>query len=335
MIYQDLDKLCKNPVASLFVFTYKQENLVGQTIESMLAQRCDFEYEIIICDDFSPDLTLKTCLSYQKVHPDRIRVVENEKNLGMRGNFFTNISTYTRGKFVAICAGDDWWLDPLKIQKQVGFLMDNPDYSFVHTQAKVYVDKEKRFLDSTIGFDFSSFRDNLKRDCLAALTMCFTFSSFLKFIEEANPIELPYSEDYPTILWYSYRCKVKFIPEPTSAYRLLDQSLSHTNDIEKIYQGPLDFFNCGMHFVRLFNINDPVMEKMMLKQLYINRMRYAYLLGDKENCTKGEEFFKNNNCIAYYWLSKIYGFAGKNKKANTIVNKLSRIVNGLSKLIKN
>lgn len=76
MIVQDLDSLPHTPLVTAFVFTYNQENLIRQTIESILNQQCTFDYEIVICDDCSKDSTLTVCLKYQQLYPTLVRVVK-------------------------------------------------------------------------------------------------------------------------------------------------------------------------------------------------------------------------------------------------------------------
>ena len=329
MIVEDLDLLPHNPLVTAFVFTFNQENLVSQTIDSILAQQCSFEYEIVICDDCSKDSTLTVCLGYQQQHPNLIRVVENDRNLGIKCNFFHNIFKYARGKYVASCAGDDWWSDPLKLQKQVECLENDTTYDLVHTYASVYIDKERKIARNLIGSPKCSFRENLLNNRVAALTMCFTLKSFKEYVEDINPMELPYSEDYPLVLWYSYKGKIRFLPEVTSVYRLLTHSLSHSTDVKKVYKDPLDFFNCGMYFVNHFHFDDDDVIKYMRLHFFIKRMRYAHLLGDRENVKKGELFFMNNGYVVFWILSKVYRIAGSNEKANSLVYLMERIVRRL------
>ena len=326
MIYQDIERICKNPLASAFIFTYNQECLVQETIESILSQKCNFEYEIVICEDCGTDNTLDVCLKYQKEYPQLIRVIHNDKNLGLRANFFENITTYARGKYVAVCAGDDWWCDEEKLQKQVGFLEQHSDYGMVHTLASVYIDKEKRMRENTIGSPKNTFFDNILNNHVAALTMCFSKVSFDEYINEINPVELPYSEDYPMVLWYSYRSKIHFLNEVTCVYRLLENSVSHSTNLEKIYKGPLDFYTCGQYFIKLFGVEDELLMRLSTFKYYRDRMRWAFLLNDKVNIRKGEAFFGDYKYYSFWLLSKLYGLSGSNVKLNRIIFFIERVI---------
>ena len=319
MIYEDKEKICKNPLASAYIFTYNQQELVKETVNSYLAQECDFDFEIVICNDCSKDNTLQTCLEFQKQYPEKIRVVDNEQNMGIRGNYLTNVGKYARGKYVATCAGDDWWSDTRKLAKQVGYMEAHPECDLVHTKAAIYVDKDKAYSKRQLGLNRNTFEESVLLNGVAALTICFTKSSFDEFVQDVNPISLPFSEDYPMVLWYSYKKKIHFIDEATCTYRLMTNSLSHTPDKNKIYKGPQDAYDCKMIFINKFGITDEDLIKKVTLTYYFDRMRYGHLLGDKENIKKGESYFKEKHCYHYYLLSKLYGLAGKNEKANKVV----------------
>lgn len=319
MIYEDKEKLCKAPLASAYIFTYNQQELVKETINSYLAQECDFDFEIVICNDCSKDDTLKTCLEFQQQYPEKIRVVDNEHNMGIRGNYLTNVGKYARGKYVATCAGDDWWSDKKKLQKQVGYMESHPECDLVHTRAAIYVDKDRVYSKKLLGLNRNTFEENVLQNGVAALTICFTKASFDEFVNDVDPISLLFSEDYPMVLWYSYKKNIHFIDDVTCTYRLQTNSLSHTPDKNKIYKGPQDSFDCKMVFVNKFGITNEDLIRKITLTYYFDRMRYGHLLGDEENMRKGEAYFKENHCYHYYILSKLYRFAGKNESANKMV----------------
>ncbi|HMX40329.1 MAG TPA: glycosyltransferase, partial [Saprospiraceae bacterium] len=84
--------------------------------------------ELVIGEDASPDGTLRICQHYQALHPDKIRLMTGEKNMGFSWNFARTLWA-TRGEYIALLEGDDYWTDPLKLQKQVDFLRKSPDFN--------------------------------------------------------------------------------------------------------------------------------------------------------------------------------------------------------------
>jgi glycosyltransferase involved in cell wall biosynthesis len=114
---------------SVIMITYGHEKYIREAIYGVLMQECDFEIELIIANDCSPDKTATIVNDIIEVHPrgKLIKYFRHEKNIGMMLNF---LFAYKKcnGKYIAICEGDDYWTDPLKLQKQVDFLENNYDY---------------------------------------------------------------------------------------------------------------------------------------------------------------------------------------------------------------
>jgi predicted O-linked N-acetylglucosamine transferase (SPINDLY family)/predicted SAM-dependent methyltransferase/glycosyltransferase involved in cell wall biosynthesis/predicted O-methyltransferase YrrM len=112
---------------SVFMITYNHEKFIAQAIDSILMQKVDFEYEIVIGEDYSTDNTRQIVLDYQKRYPDKIRLLLPDSNIGMLPNF---MATYKacKGEYIAILEGDDYWIDPAKLKKQVDFLDKNLDF---------------------------------------------------------------------------------------------------------------------------------------------------------------------------------------------------------------
>lgn len=118
---------------SVIVLTYNQEDTIARTIDSILAQQqTDFDYEIIIGDDASTDGTRRVCEEYQHRHPGRIMLMPQAPNKGVADNYFDCLEA-ARGEFIADCAGDDRWCDPLKMSRQVRFLESHPEVALIHS----------------------------------------------------------------------------------------------------------------------------------------------------------------------------------------------------------
>ena len=106
--------------------TYNHEKFIRQAIDSVLFQQVDFAYEIFIGDDVSTDLTRKILLEYQNKHPDNIKLIFRDKNLGCQENLLDVVKA-CKGEYVALLDGDDYWTSPLKLAKVVKFLDENAE----------------------------------------------------------------------------------------------------------------------------------------------------------------------------------------------------------------
>ena len=95
-------------LVSVLIITYNHEKFISETIESALNQRTDFKFEIVIGEDFSTDKTREVCESYKKLNPEVINLLPSKKNWGVIPNF---IRTHKecKGKYIALCEGDDYW----------------------------------------------------------------------------------------------------------------------------------------------------------------------------------------------------------------------------------
>lgn len=121
-----------DPLVSICCLTYNHENFIKQTIESFLIQKTSFPIEIIIHDDASTDNTQKVIMEYVSKYPDLIKTIFQKENMYSKGerSFFGHyIFPSVRGKYIALCEGDDYWIDALKLEKQINFLKNNPDCS--------------------------------------------------------------------------------------------------------------------------------------------------------------------------------------------------------------
>ena len=124
-------------MVSIICTAYNHERYIRQAIESFLAQKTNFKFEVLINDDASTDRTADIIREYEKRYPEIIFPVYQEKNLYSQGIKITPILLErARGKYIAVCEGDDFWLYPYKLQKQVDFLEAHSDYSLcVHAGA--------------------------------------------------------------------------------------------------------------------------------------------------------------------------------------------------------
>lgn len=126
------------PLVSVVMITYGHEKFICEAIEGVLMQKCDFEVELILSNDSSPDGTEDIVQELLKNHPKSswIKYFNHSTNLGMMKNFLFALQQ-AKGEFIALCDGDDYWIDPLKLQKQIDFLENNQEFSILTSRCKV------------------------------------------------------------------------------------------------------------------------------------------------------------------------------------------------------
>ena len=118
----------KNDVmVSVIIISYNQEKYIREAIDSVLMQKVNFKYELILADDCSPDNTKEILEEYKARCPDIVKIAYRERNLGATKNEL-DAEFKASGKYLTILEGDDYWCDENKLQKQVNFLELHDDY---------------------------------------------------------------------------------------------------------------------------------------------------------------------------------------------------------------
>ncbi|MCH5309464.1 MAG: glycosyltransferase [Prevotella sp.] len=137
----------REAMISVIVTTYNQERTIGRTLDSILRQRCHLPVEIIVGEDCSTDNTRAICQDYAARYPEQIRLFCNERNKGIIDNYFDCLLA-CRGAYIADCAGDDFWVDDLKLEKEVSLMESDPSIMLVHTAWRSYNEGTQTATDS-------------------------------------------------------------------------------------------------------------------------------------------------------------------------------------------
>jgi glycosyltransferase involved in cell wall biosynthesis len=221
--------MAEKPIVSVIISTYNHKKYISQAIESVLIQKTTFPFEIIIGEDESNDGTREICIEYAQKYPDKIRlflrsrkdVIYVNKRATGRHNFIENLKKAT-GKYVALCSGDDYWTDPLKLQKQIDFLNGNNKFSWSIHNAEILDDKTGLRRD----FYASGFKFNvIDTNRVISLSGGFFHTASLVFRRDSIA-ELPNvfykvrAGDWALILLISLHGKGKFLPDTMSVYRI-------------------------------------------------------------------------------------------------------------------
>lgn len=211
------------PMVSVCITTYQHVGFIAKCLDSILMQKTTFPFEILLGEDSSLDGTRDTCIQYAEKHPDKIKLFlhENENKIQVNGNH-TGLFNYlhnfysAKGKYIALCDGDDYWTDPYKLQKQVDFLESNTDYVITYGSVKKL--KEEEITEVIMGAekDLSSL-ELMKSSGINTLTACY------RNVLKEFPLEMFNSGIGDLFIWSllgSYG-KGKYIKEITpSIYRV-------------------------------------------------------------------------------------------------------------------
>lgn len=284
-------------MVTVIMITYGHENFIKQAIDGVLQQHTNFPVELIIANDCSPDGSDAIIKNAIVVAPENITIkyTRHDKNLGMMPNFMWALAK-AQGKYIALCEGDDYWTDPLKLQKQVDFLEANGDYAMCFHPVIILKP------DGDLVEDFiTKVPENFEERITLASnpnyihTPSVVFRNIIK--EEFQRIEFQNSPigDYILYLMITKYGKIGYLKDTMAVYRYGVGVYSSTSDVKKQKAEILLFIN-------LFSI---------------------------EKDTEIKKIFYNNICnyLANY-DNKIINLGNQNKLLNTrrhkVIEKLYR-----------
>lgn len=258
---QKNSKMIETPLASILIFAYNHEKYIEEAINSAVCQKCSFNFEILVSDDYSTDNTLNIIKILQLKHPNLIKIISNKHNLGIN-NTFLNAVKKANGDYITLLGGDDYWIVDNKLEMQVQLLLSHKEITYVHTEYKS-LNVSNKIIKNHLNKDWCSIlmKKTGKEALIAmlchnwtgypsALTSCFRKDPLLKGINK-HPEILNYNlVGEGTIINASmsyFGGLYAFIPIQTSMYRIHEKSLSHYESNTEQFD-----YNKKYYLLRLF-----------------------------------------------------------------------------------
>ena len=272
--------------------TYNQEAYIEEAIKGVLMQKnCD--YNLIIADDCSTDGTLAICKKYQELHPDIIHVIEQPQNKGVVENTKDCLMACS-GKYIAICEGDDYWIDDHKLQKQVAVLDEHQDVSMVHTSwINIFQDENWSKPQSIIDGQYVCERQKGKESIIEILREEYRSIRFSSICFRKHTLEIAmladkelFSNHYSTcdiVLFYvlAYYGRFYFIEDETVTYRIQRESVSITSDEYKMARFSLGCLYIKVHFIKSYAIPVTIVKKQ-LRASFHSLLKFVHVHKDKK-----------------------------------------------------
>lgn len=220
-------------MVSISCKTYMHENYIRDTIDGFLIQECNFKVEILIHDDASTDKTADVVREYELKYPQLFKntyQVENQFRKNPRTEKYVTPHKRT-GKYVARCEGDDFWTDPLKLQKMVSFMEENPDFSICHHNLKLISEipgEESCLINPPDQPEVSTIYDLAKGNFIGNASCLFRnglYSISPEWVDRA-PIG-----DYVSHMLVAQYGKIKYFREVMGVYRVHKGGIWQSKDV--------------------------------------------------------------------------------------------------------
>jgi len=223
----------ENILVSICCTTYNHENYIRQCLDGFVMQKTNFSFEILVHEDASTDNTSKIVKEYETHYPDLFRCVYQTENQFLKQNTLVNILfRMARGKYIAMCEGDDYWTDPLKLQKQVDFLEANQDFAICFHKVEILNTlSNKTIISNKIQKSITTVKD------LALGNYIYTASNVHRNRQKEIPkwfFECPVG-DYPLHLLNAQYGKIKFMEDIMAVYRIHNQGIWGTKNYQFLF----------------------------------------------------------------------------------------------------
>lgn len=287
--------------------TFNHEAYIRQCLEGIVLQRTNFRFEAIVHDDASTDGTAKIVREYAEKYPDIIKpIIETENQYSKHKGIITKImNEHTHGKYVALCEGDDYWIDPFKLQKQVDFLEKYKDYGLVYTNVDFYFQDRNEYEESYITSGkikhSKSFIDHLTyagyiAPCTWLYRRKYAFLTRKRYVDTTFPLALD--------IWAD--SKIYFMDESTTVYRVLNESASHSKSLYKKFNIATGVFQIQKDYVDKYIelVTNDVKQTVYAKR-YSMILPLAITLNKQEFLNEAEQFFKTNFALQPLLMLKL------------------------------
>lgn len=311
----------QQPLVSISCITYNHAPYIKEALEGFVTQRTDFPFEVLIHDDCSTDGTTDIIRKYATEYPDIIKPMYEEINQYSQGKpIGTVVWNYPRasGKYIAFCEGDDYWTDPLKLQKQVDFLETNPEYGLIYGKVKE-LDQTDGIFKGSFGGNSESFEKLIVANTIPTPTVLIRKDIIDSYISQGLNNAKYLMSDYPMWLFAAATSKIKFIDMELAVYRILNGSASHPKSVDKWIRFQESYRNIKLDYHKLYcPLNEPLaaaIESEFMKGVLRQRTLFNPQLKQHADnaiknlrCGKTKKLFFHliNNCLIANFFLKLH-----------------------------
>ncbi len=261
-------------MVSVWMITYNHEKFIGKAIESVLSQKTNFTFELVIGEDNSNDDTAKIIKEYHSKYPDIIKPIYHTANKGMMGNMIDTLNR-CKGKYVAMLECDDFWTYEYKLQQQVDFLESNPEVSFCFHNAEVCYENNSRpnHVFAEINEGYYSGNQIIEHWIVPTASVVFRNTN----LNMPNFAKQCAHGDLLLFLLLLETGKAYALKETWSVYRKNDQSITNSNTLNPIFIQKVIDQNRNMNsffknkYYKAFSFQKKYWRLALLKSLWVNR----------------------------------------------------------------
>lgn len=278
----------------VWVFTYNHKDYIKECLDSIIIQKTTFGYEVIVHDDASNDGTEEIVREYAAKYPQIIKPMYEKENQYSKNEAYTNylLNSRTTAKYYAICDGDDYWIDPYKLQKQYTILESDPSISMCHHNFyQLYPDGRKELREKKVP----------QRQDLLSLASFNNVQTLTMFFRNNPPLIPKELEDKPqyTAFWAMRLAEIGdiyYLDEPLAVYRYNEGGIYGMQNGERRFKMAVSNIDL---MIQWYSILGDIKVATVLKKR-ARKLCYSYIIHFLRRFNFSALFYANKKLLSYY-----------------------------------
>ncbi len=230
---------------SIIMLAYNIDKYVETAIKSIIQQKTTYPIQLVIAEDCSTDNTLEICTRYKKLYPDTITLIKHKKNAGLQRNFM-DAHQHCEGEYIAICDGDDYWINKNKLQRMTDFMDANSDFAICfHRVINYYEENGSKSFSNGKQKQITNIVDLAKSNFITNSSSLFRRSYYPEVPEWFSQISLC---DYAMHMLNAQHGKIYYFKQPMAVYRKHSKGIWSEKGAEKRINSALYVRELLLHF---------------------------------------------------------------------------------------
>jgi glycosyltransferase involved in cell wall biosynthesis len=298
---------------SVVMITYNHAAYIEEAIKSVLAQDFNGSLELIIGDDCSSDGTDKIILDFHQQHPDIIKLMNYESNVGMHENFRRCVLA-CKGNYIALCEGDDYWNSPDKIQLQINELEKTPGLAAIHSDFSHSI-KLLGHWRTLEGFNAhyhraipvgNIFDELIKANFIQTCTLVIKKEYMLEYYKSSLPITDYSVGDWPLCLFISMTAEIAYLDKPLATYRHTPGSITNSGYRNAIARAK-NAMRMADDFHKLHQSNALTISHSHAAA-YLSMLKTSYMAGDRTTFNHAWQWLElhTENQLTSAWFKRFH-----------------------------
>ena len=320
-----------NVIVTIRCLVYNHKPYLRQCLEGFVMQKTNFRFEAIVHDDASIDGSAAIIKEYAEKYPSIIKPIFEIENQYSKhdGSLRRIMNEHTRGKYVAMCEGDDYWIDPLKLQKQVDFLENHPDYGMCYTNFNLYRQEQRKMVygvyESLPGLYPKEF--SLEDFIYSQGFTCPASWLYRRELSDSYKPEIR-TLDGTFLLFahFLYVSKVHYINDITTVYRYHDKGVSHLKDYSSQYARKKSLLTSQLYLIEKYNLSSSL-KNSCIQRFYSSNLPLFIIHQQWGEFENAKRIIKNPSLLVKYCF-----IAGKSKFGNVTISGAYYVLKNLKRI---